>query len=165
MHYDSEKVCVAISPGEEFQDSTTGLPVNASICVVEDSNTKPQLEGVARIGCVTVGKGHDIDELASLAQIDVYPQPELYSQAKPNQDNGVNHTGGAARARSSVDRASVFGTEGRGFESLRARQTYYQQGLPGDRLPGRLAQRFWARGTRCHVDGQVRLTFSDTAVH
>ena len=26
------------------------------------------------------------------------------------------------RARSSADRASVFGTEGRGFESLRARQ-------------------------------------------
>ena len=58
---------------------------------VEDDqpDSKPQLEGVARIGCVMIGKGHEIDELAALAQIDIYPQPELYSQIKPNQDNGV----------------------------------------------------------------------------
>ncbi len=61
----------------------------ASVCVVEDSNTKPQLEGVARIGCITVGKGHDIDDTAPLAAVLVYPQPDVYSQAKPNQDNGV----------------------------------------------------------------------------
>ena len=31
----------------------------------------------------------------------------------------------AARARSSADRASVFGTESRGFKSCRARQIFY----------------------------------------
>ena len=34
------------------------------------------------------GKGHDIDELAPLATVDVYPQPEIYSPMKPNQENG-----------------------------------------------------------------------------
>ncbi len=39
--------------------------------------------------CFTIRKGHDIDELIALATINVRPQPEIYSQAKPNQDNGV----------------------------------------------------------------------------
>jgi hypothetical protein len=60
-----------------------------AICFVEDSESKPQLEGVARIGCVTVKKGHAIDELEPLATVSIHPQPEVYSQAKPNQDNGV----------------------------------------------------------------------------
>jgi hypothetical protein len=82
VHYDNKKVCVTLTPGVEFE-------VAGAVCVIEDSSTKPQLEGVARIGCVTIGKGHSIDELVSLASIDVYPQPELYSQIKPNQNNGV----------------------------------------------------------------------------
>ncbi|MCI0856612.1 MAG: hypothetical protein J4N98_07965, partial [Chloroflexi bacterium] len=62
-----------------------------AVCIIEDDqpDSKPQLEGVARIGCITIGKGHGIDELVALASVDVYPQPELYSQSKPNQDNGV----------------------------------------------------------------------------
>jgi hypothetical protein len=80
VHYDAKKACVVLSSGTEFDA--------AGICIIQDSSSKPQLEGVARIGCVTLGKGHDIDELVALAQIDVYPQPDLYSEMKPNQENG-----------------------------------------------------------------------------
>jgi hypothetical protein len=82
VHYDNKKVCVTLTPGVEFEGA-------GAVCIVEDANTKPQLEGVARIGCVTIGKGYEIDELVPVAQVDVYPQPEIYSQAKPNQNNGV----------------------------------------------------------------------------
>jgi len=82
VHYDATKVCVGITSGGAW--SAAG-----AVCVIEDSESQPQLEGVARIGCVTTGKGLGIDELAPLAQVDVYPQPDIYSQAKPNQDNGV----------------------------------------------------------------------------
>jgi hypothetical protein len=84
VHYDETKVCVELIPGPEWTD-----PLNQVICLIEDSATKPQLEGVARIGCASKGKGHDIDELMALATVRVRPQPEVYSQAKPNQDNGV----------------------------------------------------------------------------
>ncbi|MCH8010088.1 MAG: Ig-like domain repeat protein [Chloroflexi bacterium] len=84
VHYDSTKVCIDINVGAAFEAA-------GAVCIVEDDqpDSKPQLEGVARIGCITIGKGHGIDELVALASIDVYPQPEIYSQAKPNQDNGV----------------------------------------------------------------------------
>jgi hypothetical protein len=84
VHYDSKKVCVDINVGESFAAAN-------AICIVEDDqpDSAPQLEGVARIGCVTIGKGHDIEALVALASVDIYPQPELYSEMKPNQDNGV----------------------------------------------------------------------------
>ena len=82
VHYDATKVCVTVIAGISF-------PELARVCVVEDSNTKPQLEGVARVGCITIGKGHDINDTAPLAAVLVYPQPGIYSQAKPNQGNGV----------------------------------------------------------------------------
>ncbi|MCH7698847.1 MAG: hypothetical protein IH865_07915 [Chloroflexi bacterium] len=82
MHYDATKVCVTLTEGAAWTAA-------GAVCFVEDSNTKPQLEGVARIGCVTAGKGHNINELEPLALISIYPQPEIYSQAKPNQNNGV----------------------------------------------------------------------------
>ena len=84
VHYDNKKVCVDINVGAAFEAA-------GAVCIIEDDqpDSKPQLEGVARIGCVTIGKGHDIDNLVALASVDVYPQPEIYSQAKPNQDNGV----------------------------------------------------------------------------
>ena len=94
VHYDATKVCIDLTVGDQFAG---GNPIDdpespgIGICVVEDDepDSKPQLEGVARIGCVTVGKDNGIDELVALAIIDVYPQPEVYSQAKPNQFNGV----------------------------------------------------------------------------
>ena len=84
VHYDSTKVCVDINEGPDWAAAN-------AVCIIQDDqpDSKPQLEGVARIGCVTIGKGHGIDELVALATVDIYPQPELYSQSKPNQDNGV----------------------------------------------------------------------------
>jgi hypothetical protein len=85
VHYDNKKVCIDINEGEQFE--ATG----AAVCIVEDDqpDSKPQLEGVARIGCVTIGKGHGLSGLGGrLATVDVYPQPEMYSDIKPNQDNG-----------------------------------------------------------------------------
>ena len=82
VHYDATKVCVTVIAAPFF-------PAAETICIVEDSQSKPQLEGVARVGCFTQGKGHEIDESNPLAAIIVWPQPDVYSQAKPNQDNGV----------------------------------------------------------------------------
>ncbi len=82
VYYDNKKVCLTLDEG-------TAFVAGGAVCIIEDSSTKPQLEGVARIGCVTSGKGHNINELDPLTFIDIYPQPEVYSQAKPNQDNGV----------------------------------------------------------------------------
>ncbi len=82
--YDNKKVCVDLTTGADWQAA-------GAICIIQDSASKPQLEGVARIGCVTVGKAAEvdrIDNLASLATVDVYPQPEIYSPMKPNQENG-----------------------------------------------------------------------------
>ncbi|MFV2070213.1 MAG: hypothetical protein ACC645_24865, partial [Pirellulales bacterium] len=92
VHYDNKKVCVDLTSGDAWTpgSGTLGAPVTGEvICIVEDDVSKPQLEGVARMGCVTVGKTLTIDELQPLAAVDIYPQPEVYSQAKPNQDNGV----------------------------------------------------------------------------
>jgi hypothetical protein len=86
IHFDDTKVCVnivaATGPGEAAENM---------ICVVEDKDST--LEGVARIGCVTQGKTAFPDtttpEGRILARIVVRAQPDVYSQAKPNQDNGV----------------------------------------------------------------------------
>jgi hypothetical protein len=84
LHYDETKVCVELVPGPAAQDM---------MCIIEDDVTESTLEGVARIGCVTLGKDSYPDtetlEGRHLADIVVRPQPELYSQAKPDQDNGV----------------------------------------------------------------------------
>ena len=82
VHYDAREVCVEVTIGDAFDAA-------GASCVTEDSVTKPQLEGVARVGCFTQGKGHGIDDQVALATIKVRPQPEIYSQAKPNQQNGV----------------------------------------------------------------------------
>jgi hypothetical protein len=62
------------------------------VCTVEDAATAPTLQGVARINCVTLGKATVVDTVDPagrvLAFIEVRPQPEEYSQIKPNQDNG-----------------------------------------------------------------------------
>jgi hypothetical protein len=80
VHFDETKVCVVITPKV------------GDVCIVEDA-TNSQLEGVARVGCVMLGKDDSISgptpDPVVLANISVYPQPDVYSQAKPNQDNGV----------------------------------------------------------------------------
>jgi hypothetical protein len=83
VHFDDAKVCVNIVPGP----AAAGM-----VCVVEDKDSS-QLEGVARIGCVSQGKDTFPDTTTEdgrhLADIIVRPQPDVYSQAKPDQDNGV----------------------------------------------------------------------------
>jgi hypothetical protein len=84
VHYDETKVCVELEAGPAAEEM---------VCIIEDDVTAPELEGVARIGCVTLGKDSYPDtetaEGRHLADIVVRPQPELYSQAAPEQDNGV----------------------------------------------------------------------------
>ncbi|MCH8995032.1 MAG: hypothetical protein IH959_08730 [Chloroflexi bacterium] len=84
VHYDATKVCVVLQPGPAAANMT---------CFVQDDVTKPVLEGVARIGCVTIGKTGFPDtttpEGRHLADVLVRPQPDVYSQAIPNQGNGV----------------------------------------------------------------------------
>jgi hypothetical protein len=77
VHFDSDKVCVNIVPGPAAANA---------LCVIEDKDSS-NLEGVARIGCVTLGKSSAITGL-HLADIVVRPQPDEYSVIKPNQDNG-----------------------------------------------------------------------------
>ncbi len=48
--------------------------------------------GLVRLGCVTAGKGHNLNATVPaqpLGIISVRPQPLLYSQLRPNQDNGI----------------------------------------------------------------------------
>jgi hypothetical protein len=89
LNFDETKICVELKAGPEFEAEGT--------CLIEDIVTKNTLEGVARIGCFTVKKGHDIDPLSPLAIINVRPQPDVYSTVKPNQDNGqtvqINNVG------------------------------------------------------------------------
>jgi hypothetical protein len=83
IHFDDTKVCVNIVAGPAAADM---------ICIIEDKDSS-QLEGVARIGCVTQGKDNFPDtetpDGRHLADVVIRPQPDVYSQAKPNQDNGV----------------------------------------------------------------------------
>jgi hypothetical protein len=80
VRFDWTKVCVNLSAAGDW----AGNP--DVICTVRDKDSST-LEGIAQIGCVSIGKGVDTDGL-TLATIEVRPQPELYSQIRPNQDNG-----------------------------------------------------------------------------
>jgi hypothetical protein len=83
VRYDDKLVCVELVPGP----AASGL-----LCTVQDS-TNSGLKGIARIGCVTVGKTVFPDtttpEGRHLADVIVRPEPELYSQVRPNQENGI----------------------------------------------------------------------------
>jgi hypothetical protein len=52
VNYDANKVCVDVNVGQAAVTMT---------CFIQDSVSKPILEGVARIGCVTVGKKVNVD--------------------------------------------------------------------------------------------------------
>jgi hypothetical protein len=80
VRFDSTKVCVNLIPSAEVTGNVN------FICTVQDKDSST-LEGIARIGCVSTGKGHSLVGL-TLATIQVRPQPELFSQIRPNQDNG-----------------------------------------------------------------------------
>jgi hypothetical protein len=83
VRFDPKLVCVELHPG----------PAAANmICTIQDEISS-LLEGIARMGCVSKGKQFFPDtateEGRHLADILVRPQPELYTQIKPNQDNGI----------------------------------------------------------------------------
>jgi hypothetical protein len=86
VKYDPTRVCVELAPGPPWTQNPQ------QICTVEDAVTAPALQGIARIHCVTLGKATTVDTSNPagrvLATIEVRPQPEAYSQIKPNQDNG-----------------------------------------------------------------------------
>ncbi len=90
VRFDPSLVCVSIVGGPDW------TAANGAICSALVN------EGLIRFGCVTTGKGHnlnasvagcgDADPLTPcnpLAIISVRPQAELYSQLRPNQDNGI----------------------------------------------------------------------------
>jgi len=81
VRYDSKNVCVILTPGANWLANE-----NVICTMLDDSNST--LKGIARIGCITVGKNPKPAGLI-LATIRVKPQPELYSQIRPNQDNGI----------------------------------------------------------------------------
>ena len=83
VRYDEKLVCVELVAG----------PAAASmICSIQDS-TNAALKGIARIGCVMPAKNAYPDTTTEagrhLADIIVRPQPEPYSQMRPNQENGI----------------------------------------------------------------------------
>ena len=84
--YDPLKVCVVLRVGQVWTVSPQQL------CAIEDAVTKPTLQGVARIACVTVGKVPPVDtstvEGRLLAVIEVRAQPGVYSQTRASQGNG-----------------------------------------------------------------------------
>ena len=84
VRYDQKLLCVQLVAGP----AAAGM-----ICIVQDSSTTPTLAGIARIGCVMPGKSvfPDTTTVAGrhLADIIVRPQPQVYSQIRPNQGNGI----------------------------------------------------------------------------
>ena len=87
VRYDPKLVCVNLTRGEAAAHM---------ICVTDDKDDGIAFEGLARMGCVTLGK--DVTPPALdvfgkghvLAYLTVQPQPDLYVQLRANQDNGIN---------------------------------------------------------------------------
>ena len=80
VRFDAKSVCVSIVPGPDW------TAANGAIC------STVVAKGVVRFGCVTTGKGHNMNATVPahpLAVISVRPQPALYSILRPNQGNGV----------------------------------------------------------------------------
>jgi hypothetical protein len=97
VRFDDKLVCVSIEAGPAWSPSSPGVgdPVPPIVCLTTSA------KGMIRFGCVTAGKGADLNDSVAgcgdedpltpclpLAIIHVRPQPELYSQLRPNQDNG-----------------------------------------------------------------------------
>jgi hypothetical protein len=86
VRFDPKLVCINLEPGNVVKE--LGM-----ICFIDDKDTS-QLEGIARMGCVVKGKNKSEPsgfkgKGPELARVWVKPQPELYSQIRANQDNGI----------------------------------------------------------------------------
>jgi hypothetical protein len=80
VRFDAKSVCVSIAPGPDW------TAANGAIC------STVAAKGIVRFGCVTQAKGRNMNATVPahpLAVISVRPQPLLYSQLRPNQDNGI----------------------------------------------------------------------------
>lgn len=95
IRYDTKLVCIgiAVNPAQ-----TTADPDLA--CSIQDDGVNMPFpgahgaeagKGLARVGCVTVGKtaGHILNAAAALAFIKITPTAEAVSSLRPNQDNGI----------------------------------------------------------------------------
>jgi hypothetical protein len=82
VRFDQKWVCVNIEAGTYV----TGNPQMNWTCFILDKDSS-QLEGIARIGCVSKGKVAATNPSLQLARIIVRPQPEAYHLIIPNQDN------------------------------------------------------------------------------
>ncbi|MCH8849591.1 MAG: hypothetical protein IIC89_02050 [Chloroflexi bacterium] len=87
VNYDETKVCIELRPGPlalAWQAAGGG-------CIIQDSLTKPTLQGSATIACNSLGKAPlsppGGDNL-TLAEIVVRPMPDEYSLMKPGNGNG-----------------------------------------------------------------------------
>jgi len=97
VRFNPKLVCVNLVPLTNPEITTLFPqlpPVPGWMCNVDDKDEGQLLDGIARLGCVS--KGKDTPALPDLpdggpllAVIVVRPQPELYSQIRPNQDNGM----------------------------------------------------------------------------
>jgi hypothetical protein len=79
VRFDAKTACVSIAPGPAWANA---------VCSTLDNGDK----GVIRYGCVTIGKNNGMNATVpagALAIIKVRPEVELYSQLRPNQDNGI----------------------------------------------------------------------------
>jgi hypothetical protein len=76
MRFDEKMVCVSVAAGPMFSGPT------ATCATV-------RAKGIVRFGCFTTKKNANINGPGILAIVSVKPQPELYSQLRPNQDNGI----------------------------------------------------------------------------
>ena len=86
VNYDETKVCVVLSPGPLARRWLD----RGGACIIQDSVTKPALQGSATIVCVQKGKislGLLADNL-TLAFVTVKPMPDEYSLMKPANGNG-----------------------------------------------------------------------------
>ena len=82
VRFDDKLVCVSITEG----------PAWAALGETGHACSTLAAKGLVRFGCVTFGKNRDLNDSVPdqpLAIISVRPQEELYSQLRPNQDNGI----------------------------------------------------------------------------
>ncbi|MEX1254377.1 MAG: hypothetical protein WEE64_08545, partial [Dehalococcoidia bacterium] len=81
--FDEDLICVNLAAGAYFTNTAGGT------CFIDDKDDGLQPDGLARIGCVVLGKPTSVSSSLELAVITVRPQPELYSLITADQDNGV----------------------------------------------------------------------------
>jgi hypothetical protein len=75
--FDDKLVCVSVDAGGAWATNTQ------VVC------SQVAAKGLLRFGCVTTGKNAGLNGPGTLAVLHVRPQEELYSQIRPNQDNGI----------------------------------------------------------------------------